>query len=163
MFYVYLLHDLNNIKLQEYIKKYIDIKQVRTIKQVVPHKITDINLETDVKSRLNWHIKDLDQHLLVVPTYARKAKIDKKEYSDESVVGYVRSRIFMLSVEDKLGSVPDLIVGKENLQQPCFFCSNYLEGFQTGACYFGGINCRIGCRIHLPDKNLVINLGEENV
>lgn len=162
MFYVYLLHDLNNTRTQEYIKKRIDIFSVETIKATLPNKKVFINNALDTKSRINWHIKDLDQHVLIVPTYSRKAKLSSRE-TEESVIGYIKSSIYYNIVEDTLGAIPDLIVNKENLHQPCFFCGFYLEGFQTGSCVFGNVNCRKHCQIFLPDKGLKISLGEENV
>jgi len=166
MFYVYLLHHLTDETLQKVIKDRIDIFNVISIKGTLPNKTTHIKDHTGVKSRVNWHIKDFDQHVLVVPTYSRKAisiRADDDEQKKESNVGYVRSKNYLGIVEYDLGAMPDLIVNKENLRQPCFFCDFYLDGFQVGACKFGDVTCRRRCHIFLPEKRLEINLGEEDV
>jgi hypothetical protein len=163
MFYVYLLHYLNNTTLQEKIKNNIDVFKVITIKPKLPNNTVLIKTNTDVKSRVNWHIKDFDQHVLVIPTYSRKAQPKASEQKEESNMGYVKSKNYTGLIEEELGAIPDLIVNKENLHQPCFFCDSYLDGFQAGNCRFGNVNCRRHCHIFLPEKRLEINLGEEDV
>jgi hypothetical protein len=161
MFYVYLLHRMDNPTIQESVRSNIDITEVVTLGAIQAKKATKISDNIGVNCRVNWHVKDIAKHLLVVPTYSRKVTPELLAQEEVSHVGYTRSKCCTENVEDYLGSLPDLIVNKENLQHPCIFCDHFLEGFQTGTCKFGDAMCRRYCRIFLPEKRLEIKLGED--
>ena len=160
MFYVYLLHHLDNVVLQERLRKNIDLCFVATLGSVQAKKLTRIADNVGSNCRVNWHVKNLEQHVLIVPTYSRKITPELREQEEASRVGYTRSKGCTELVEDTLGALPDLVVNKENLQQPCVFCDYFIEGFQAGSCHFGDFNCRRHCKIFLPEKRIEINLGD---
>lgn len=158
MFYVYLLHQYSD-ELKATIDKHIDLVNVVTIGKS-NKKISVIKDGTSTNSRVPWHIKEFNKYVLVVPSFSIQVTDTKEvDMGVQHSAGYVTSKSFYADMESYF-PIPDLIVNKENLKQPCVFCKMYLELYQEGKCHFGGIACRKQCRLYLPKQRLEIVIGD---
>jgi hypothetical protein len=157
MFFVYLFHEVTP-GIQQYMDEHIDIVNITTLgskglKVTKENKIKDTS-----QSRVAWHVKGIHDYVIIVPTYTHKYSKSTRETAENSV-GYASAKSYIHAIDDEIGP-PSLVVNGENLKQPCVFCDQYFDGFQSGLCRFGDIKCHKTCVLYLPEKRLEIKIGD---